>query len=75
MPSPGFTKPGLYHSCTEFSLWTAPVVPVLKKNGKMRLCGDYKLATNQVSLTDTYPLPIIEEFLLIFWGELFFFFN
>ena len=29
-------------SPVQFSKWAAPVVPVLKKNNKMRLCGDYK---------------------------------
>ena len=48
-------------SPVQFSSWAAPIVPVLKKNGKMRLCGDYKLTINQVSPTDTYPLPLIEE--------------
>ena len=48
-------------SPVQFSSWAAPVVPVLKKNGKMRLCGDYKLTINQASPTDPYPLPLIEE--------------
>ena len=35
------------------SSWAAPVLPVLKKNGKV---GDYKLTINQTSPTETYPL-------------------
>ena len=43
------------------SPWAAPVVPVLKKDGKIRLCGDYKLTINQVAFTETYPLPRADE--------------
>ena len=48
-------------SPVQFSSWAAPIVPVLKKSGKTRICGDYKLTINQASPTDSYPLPIIEE--------------
>ena len=48
-------------SPVQFSSWAAPVVPVVKKSGKVRLCGDYKLTINQVSPTDTYPLPRVDE--------------
>ena len=47
----------------QFSEWATPVVPVLKKNGSIRLCGDYKATVNRATETDTYmyPLPIIDE--------------
>ena len=45
----------------QFSEWAAPVVPVLKKDNSMRLCGDYKVTINQVAKTDTYPLPRIDD--------------
>ena len=50
-------------SPVQTSLWAAPVVPVLKSNGKVRLCGDYKLTINQASPIETYPLPRIDELL------------
>ena len=45
----------------QFSDWAAPVVPVIKKDGTIRLCGDYKVTVNTVAKPDTYPLPRIED--------------
>jgi hypothetical protein len=45
----------------QFSNWAAPIVPVVKHDGSIRICGDYKLTVNQVAQTDTYPLPRIED--------------
>ena len=36
---------------------------MLKKDGSIRLCGDYKVTVNCATETDTYPLPIIDEML------------
>ena len=47
----------------KFSSWAAPVVPVIKHDGSVRLCGDYKLTINSVAKNEVYPLPRIEEFL------------
>ena len=44
-----------------FSEWAAPIVPVLKKDETVRICGDYKLTVNQAAITDSYPLPKIND--------------
>ena len=41
--------------------WAAPVVPILKPDGTLRLCGDYKVTFNKFAKTESYPLPRIEE--------------
>ena len=45
----------------QFSDWATPVVPVSKKNGSVRLCGDYRITVNQAAKVDKYPLPRIED--------------
>ena len=47
----------------EFSNWAASIVSVLKNDGSVRICGDYKLTINQAAKFDTYPLPRIEDLL------------
>lgn len=29
-------------------LWVTPVVPILKKDGSIRLCGNYKVTVNNI---------------------------
>ena len=46
----------------QFAEWAAPIVPVLKSDGKaVRICGDFKLTVNQASKLDRYPIPKIEN--------------
>ena len=47
----------------QFSDWAAPVVPVLKPNKTVRICGDFKFTVNPVSRLDRYPIPKIEDLL------------
>ena len=40
--------------------WVSPLVAVLKKNGKIRLCINLK-KVNATTIRDHYPLPIIDH--------------
>ena len=41
----------------QFSNWATPIVPVVKGDGSIRICGDYKVTVNRAARLDTYPLP------------------
>ena len=45
----------------QFSEWAAPIVPVVKSNGSLWICGDYKATVNKYAKTEEYPLPRIED--------------
>ena len=45
----------------QFSDWAAPIVPILKQGGSVRICGDYNLTVSAVTKLDTYPLPHIDD--------------
>ncbi|XP_011408756.1 PREDICTED: uncharacterized protein K02A2.6-like, partial [Amphimedon queenslandica] len=56
----------------QYSDWAAPIVPVLKPDGSVRICGDYKVTVNRVSKLDAYPLPRVEDlFTALSGGELY----
>jgi hypothetical protein len=42
------------------SPWCSRVVPIVKKDGTLRLCIDYQ-ALNSVTIKDKYPIPRIDE--------------
>ncbi|UYV66649.1 K02A2.6-like, partial [Cordylochernes scorpioides] len=41
--------------------WAAPIVPVVKKDGSIRICGDFRSTANKAIILDKYPLPTIDE--------------
>lgn len=41
--------------------WATPVVPILKPNNKVRLCGDFKVTINKHLMIDDHPLPTVNE--------------
>ena len=45
----------------EFSEWATPIVPVLKSDGSVRLCGDFKQTVNKAAKCDNYPIPKTED--------------
>ena len=52
----------------ERSDWAAPVVLVPKRDGSIRLCGDYKLTVNRHLDVDQYPLPIANDLFVSLTG-------
>lgn len=54
------------------SEWATPVVPLVKRSGDIRLCGDFKLTVNPAIHLEQYPLPKIEDiFASLYGGEVF----
>ena len=45
----------------ESSEWATPIVPVLKKDGSVRICGDFKVTVNREIEQNRYPIPNIED--------------
>ena len=45
--SEGLTEP------VQFSNWAAPIVPIVKEDGCIRICGDYRVTINHSSKLDS----------------------
>ena len=50
----------------QYSEWATPIVPVMKNDGTVRDCGDYKLI--KVSKLDGYPIPKLDDLYTKFDG-------
>ena len=47
--------------CISWSEWATPIVPVMKKNAAVRICGDFKVTLNSQPKVEQYLLPKIED--------------
>lgn len=56
----------------DHSEWATPVVPIVKNNGSVRLCGDFKTTVNPALVGTEYPLPKIEHLYVIIAGANYF---
>lgn len=45
----------------ESSRWATPIVPVLKKNGQIRISGDFSVTVNPLLIVDEHPLSTVDE--------------
>ena len=45
----------------QYSKWATPIVPILKDDSTVRICGNYKQTINQASLCAKYPVPKTED--------------
>ncbi len=52
----------------KFSEWAAPVVSLLKPDGSVRLCGDYRVIVHRESSLEQYPIPRMEDMLAVLSG-------
>jgi hypothetical protein len=52
----------------QFSDWAAPIVPVLKSDRNIRICGDYSLTVNKASKLERYPIPKLDDLLTTLAG-------
>ncbi len=41
--------------------WASPIVPVIKSDKSVRICGGFRVTVNPVSKLDAYPIPKVED--------------
>uniref|UniRef100_A0A5S6R0T3 Reverse transcriptase domain-containing protein n=1 Tax=Trichuris muris TaxID=70415 RepID=A0A5S6R0T3_TRIMR len=47
----------------QHTTWATPIVPILKPNGDIRICGDYKCTANKALRKDLYKIPSVNDVL------------
>ncbi|XP_061715253.1 uncharacterized protein K02A2.6-like [Cydia pomonella] len=52
----------------DHSQYASPIVPVLKRNGAIRICADYSTGVNKQLVVDQYPLPTVTELFAKLYG-------
>ena len=45
----------------QHSNWAAPIIPVMRQDRSVHICGDYKLIVNQAAKVDSFLLPKIDN--------------
>lgn len=56
----------------DHSEWATAIVPVIKKDGQVRICGDFRISVNPNLNVHKYPIPKIEDiFASLSGGKLF----
>ena len=45
----------------QFSYWATPIVPVLTPDGRVRICGDYKVTINPALDVPEHPMPTADD--------------
>ena len=53
----------------ENSKWGTPLVPIMKPDGSIRICADYKITANKFLLDMNYPLPLITDIFVKLGGN------
>ncbi|XP_026687108.1 uncharacterized protein K02A2.6-like [Diaphorina citri] len=51
--------------------WASPIVPVIKPDGSLRICGDYKVSINKNLVVDKHPIPRISDLISSIKGNIF----
>ena len=47
----------------EHATWAALIVPVVKPDRSIPICGDFKQTVNRAARLDTYPIPKVKDIL------------
>ena len=64
----GLINEGIYEPIAH-SNWETPIVPAIKPDDSIRICGDYKQTINRASDSDKYPIPMNRRFIrFVRWG-------